>query len=575
MAILFFRLIAKYIVPHKWLAFVLVGGQIFESGFDAGMRMSFKFIIDEAIVPKDYGRLLLILIWLGIGAIFLTFSAIVGDFFWARFGSLVLNEIRRCLFDRVQSLSMEFFGRRAIGDIMNCFLSDITTVENSLVIALPSGILGVSNIIFSGCLLLSLDWQLATLSCIGLTICLIAPQFLMETATKESYHLRQKEGYLASILEENLTSQSAIKIFGLESRMSKKFGKDLRDLMEVAVRANFLAYLVQRIPTLSFILLHLFILTIGAVMAFAEWISVGTLVSYQVLFIGLSSAVSSLTWVIPYLVDGVAAMRRINHLLAEMPQVRDAPNAVKLSSFDREICFDNVTFNYSQERTGVKNISLQINKGEFVVFVGASGSGKTTLINLLARFYDPDFGRILIDGNDLRHITQRSLRSQIGLVSQDVILFNCSVRENIRMGLLSASDEEIENAAKAAEIHDFIVSLPQGYDTPVGEKGGQLSGGQRQRIALARALVRNPAILILDEATSAIDPFTEAGILATIDRIAKERTVIAITHRLDRAQRANIIFMLHEGRLIAQGRHEDLVAQGGIYAWFWQNNKSN
>lgn len=535
--------------------------------------MSFKFIIDEAIVPKDYGRLLLILIWLGIGAIVLTLFSIIGDFFWARFGSLVLNDIRRSLFDRVQTLSMEFFSRRSTGDIINCFLSDITTVENSLVIALPSGILGISNLIFSGFLLLFLDWQLATLSCIGLTICLLAPQFLMETATKESYRLRQQEGYLASVLEENITSQSVIKMFGLEKRMSKKFGQDLRDLMRVAVQANFLAYLVQRIPTLSFTLLHLFILTIGAVMTFAEWISVGTLVSYQVLFIGLSSAVSSLTWVIPYLVDGVAAMRRINNLLAEITKVRDAPDAVKLINFDREICFDNVTFSYSPERRGITNISLQIHQGEFVVFVGASGSGKTTIIKLLTRFYDPDFGHILIDGIDLRYVTQRSLRSQIGLVSQDVILFNCSVRENIRMGLLSASDKEIETAAKAAEIHDFILSLPQGYNTPIGEKGGQLSGGQRQRIALARALVRNPAILILDEATSALDPFTEAGILATIDRIAKERTVIAITHRLDRAQRADIIFMLHEGRLIAKGRHEDLIAQGGIYAWFWQNSQ--
>ena len=569
------RLIAKYIRPHKWLAIALVSGQIFESGFDAGMRISFKFIIDEAIVPKDYGRLLLILIWLGIGAIILSLFSIVGDFFWAKFGSLVLNEIRRSLFDRVQTLSMEFFARRSTGDIINCFLSDITTVENSLVIALPSGILGISNIIFSSFLLLSLDWQLATLSCIGLTISLLAPQFLMETATKEGYRLRQKEGYIASILEENLTSQSVIKMFGLENRISKKFGKDLRDLMQVAVRANFLAYLVQRIPTLSFTLLHLFILTIGAVMTFAEWISVGTLVSYQILFIGLSSAVSSLTWVIPYLVAGVAAMQRINHLLAEIPQIIDAPDAVKLISFDREICFDNVTFSYAPEKRGIKNVSLRIQKGEFAVFVGTSGAGKSTIINLLTRLYDPEFGRILIDGIDLRHVTQRSLRSQIGLVSQDIILFNCSVRENIRMGLLSASDEEIKNAAKAAEIHDFILSLPQGYDTCIGEKGGQLSGGQRQRIALARALVRNPAILILDEATSALDPFTEAGILATIDRIAKERTVIAITHHFQQAQRADIIFMLHEGRLIAKGRHEDLIQQGGIYTWFWQNNKSN
>ncbi len=192
----------------------------------------------------------------------------------------------------------------------------------------------------------------------------------------------------------------------------------------------------------------------------------------------------------------------------------------------------------------MKNLSLKIRQGDFAVFVGQSGAGKSTIVNLLARFYDPDKGRILFDGIDLRDCTVRSLRSQIGLVSQEVILFNGSVRENIRMGYLEASDEEVEAAAKSAEIHDFILSLPQGYDTPVGDRGGQLSGGQRQRIALARALVREPAILILDEATSALDPATEAGILATIERITKDRTVIFITHRMAHALRADTEILL-------------------------------
>lgn len=185
-----------------------------------------------------------------------------------------------------------------------------------------------------------------------------------------------------------------------------------------------------------------------------------------------------------------------------------------------------------------------------MVFVGQSGAGKSTIVNLLTRFYDPDKGRILFDGVDLRHATIRSLRSQIGLVSQDVILFNCSVRENIRMGYLEATDKQVEAAAKATEIHQFILSLPQGYDTTVGDRGGQLSGGQRQRIALARALVRNPAILILDEATSALDPATEAKILTTIERISKERTVIFITHRIANALRADVTYVMENGGLV-------------------------
>jgi ATP-binding cassette subfamily B protein len=288
-------------------------------------------------------------------------------------------------------------------------------------------------------------------------------------------------------------------------------------------------------------------------MTYWKWITVGTLVSYQVLLVGLNLNILSFSFSLPHLIDGVAAMQRIYLLLAEVPQVQDAPDAIDLPHFQSDIYFDNVSFSYSSERGGVENLSLKIRQGDFAVFVGHSGAGKSTIVNLLARFYDPDKGRILFDGIDLRDCTVRSLRSQIGLVSQEVILFNGSVRENIRMGYLEASDEEVEAAAKSAEIHDFILSLPQGYDTPVGDRGGQLSGGQRQRIALARALVREPAILILDEATSALDPATEAEILATIERITKDRTVIFITHRMAHALRADVMFVMDSGRLVVSG----------------------
>jgi ATP-binding cassette subfamily B protein len=449
---------------------------------------------------------------------------------------------------------MEFFGRRSAGDIVTCLIADAQKVENGLItMGLTVIIIGLSGILFSIIFLFFLNWQLAVLSCIGLTICIIAPAKIASIASESGYHLRQKEGQLAGVVEENILSQSVVKIFGLETQMTKDFSVYLNDLKQVYVGATFLSYLVQKVPMIGFVLTQLVILSIGAVMTFSNIISVGTLVSYQVLLLGLNLNILALTGSVPFFIDGVAALRRINDILSEVPDVQDAPDAIDLPHFESDIYFDDVTFSYSSDRGGVKNLSLKIRQGDFAVFVGNSGAGKSTIVNLLTRFYDPDKGRILFDGVDLRHATVRSLRSQIGLVSQDVILFNCSVRENIRMGCLTASDEQVEAAARRAEIHDFILTLPQGYDTPVGDRGGQLSGGQRQRIALARALVREPAILILDEATSALDPATEAGILATIDRITQDRTVIFITHRMAHALRADVMYVMENGGLVVSG----------------------
>lgn len=567
----FLKELNKYIAPYRWLAILLIGRGLFEGAFESSIRISLKFIIDAAIIPQNYHLLILILLLLGVGAILFAFIGLLGDFWAARFNISVINNIRSALFVRLQDLSMEFFGRRSAGDIVNCFFADTEKVENSLNYGLTM-ILELGSILVSAVFMFSLNWQLGLISCIGLTVCILAPAKIGQKATEQNYQLREKQGEIANVVQENILAQSVIKLFGLQPRKINNFHGNLQDLKKVYVQATFSSYLAQRIPTLVFVFVQLAVIGIGAVMTYRNIITVGTLASFQVLLVGLNLNILSFTFSLPYLIEGIASMQRISVLLAEVPQVQDAPNAIALPHFSREIRFDNVTFNYSSERKGVNNLSLTIPQGHFVVFVGHSGAGKSTIVNLLTRLYDPDKGSILFDGINLRSCTQKSLRDQIGLVSQEVILFNISVRENIRMGYLEATDEEVETAAKNAEIHDFILTLPQGYDTPVGDRGGQLSGGQRQRIALARALVRNPAILILDEATSALDLKTEAGILATIDRIAKERTVIMITHRISHALRADIIFVLENGQIVASGRHTDLLEQNGLYASLWQQS---
>ncbi|EAW36270.1 ABC transporter ATP-binding protein [Lyngbya sp. PCC 8106] len=567
----FIKTISKYIGSYRWQFILMFCCLIFDAAFDSVLRVSLKFIVDAAIIPQNYKLLIFIISLFGIGAIFYIAIGLLGTLLGARLGIVIINNIRSSLFDHLQSLSMEFFGRRSAGDLVKCLISDVQKVENGLIsMGLTVVVLEISNILFASIFLFLLNWQLAIFTCIGLTICIIAPAPLAQIATSKGYYLLEKEGELANIVEENLLSQSVVKLFGMERRASQDFSDRLDDLKQVYIGAVFISYLVQRIPITLFVLTQLAILSIGAVMTFNDSMTVGTLVSYQVLLLGLNLNILAFTGSLPIVIDGVAALRRISEIFSEIPTVRDTQDAVTLPHFSEEIYLENVTFNYSAERVGVKNLSLKIRQGEYVMFVGQSGAGKSTIVNLLTRFYDPDKGRILLDGIDLCHATVRSLRSQIGLVSQEVILFNTTIRENIRMGYLEASNEQVEAAAKAAEIHDFILTLPQGYDTPVGDRGGQLSGGQRQRIALARALVRDPAILILDEATSALDLATEAGILATLDRIAKQRTVIVITHRITQALRADKIFVLENGQIVASGRHTDLVKEKGLYATLWQ-----
>jgi ATP-binding cassette subfamily B protein len=569
----FIKTISKYIGSYKWQFILMFCCLIFDAAFDSVLRVSLKFIVDAAIIPQNFKLLTQIISLFAVGAIFYIAIGLLGLLLGARLGIIIINNIRRSLFEHLQNLSMEFFGRRSAGDIVKCMISDVQKVENGLIsMGLTVVVLEITNILFATTFLFLLNWQLATLTCIGITLCIVAPAPLAQIATSKGYQLLEKEGEIASIVEENILSQSFVKLFGMENRATQDFSAHLNDLQRIYVGATFVSYTVQRIPMILFVITQLAILSIGAVMTFRNFMSVGTLVSYQVLLLGLNLNILAFTGSLPIVIDGVAALRRITDIFSETATVTETTDAVALPHFSQEICFENVTFNYSTERAGVKNLSLKIRHDEYVMFVGQSGAGKSTIVNLLTRFYDPDKGRILFDGIDLRHATLRSLRSQIGLVSQEVILFNTSIRENIRCGSLEATDAQVETAAKNAEIHDFILTLPQGYDTSVGDRGGQLSGGQRQRIALARALVRDPAILILDEATSALDVATEAGILATIDRIAQKRTVIVITHRIAQALRADKIFVLESGSITASGRHTDLMEREGLYANLWQQS---
>jgi ATP-binding cassette subfamily B protein len=331
--------------------------------------------------------------------------------------------------------------------------------------------------------------------------------------------------------------------------------------------------MVERSAAISILLLNVAIVGLGAWRVFTGHLTIGAFVSFETIFLTLSYSLAYLSQYAPSLIQAAGSMGHIEQMLAEQSRITDIPDAKPLPRFTRELAFDHVSFGYTGEKYNLSNLTLRIPLGVSVAFVGPSGSGKSTLLNLLLRFYDPRYGAILVDGHDLKTIQCDSWRSQTAVVFQENFLFHCSIRENIRMANPMATDQQVEDAAKAAEIHDFIVSLPDGYDTLAGERGGRFSGGQRQRIALARAIIRDPAVLILDEATSALDAASEASINATLARLAKGRTVISITHRLRSLRQADQIFVLNEGRLAESGPHEHLLKLRGKYYELWQKQQ--
>ena len=330
-----------------------------------------------------------------------------------------------------------------------------------------------------------------------------------------------------------MPAQPVIKAFGLEQQWLSHFTQRLGALVQSSTRVGFLSALVGvRSAGISILMLQVVVMGVGAYMTFSGSLSIGSLVSFQSLFLALSWSLSYVTQYVPILVQAADGMQRIEELLRETPQVVDTPAATPLQRLQQAICFEDVDFGYTHEQRQLHGMCFTIRAGESVAFVGASGSGKSTILQLLTHFYDPVAGQITLDGRDLRHVTQASLRDQCGIVFQDSFLLNTTIRDNIRVGKPGATDVEVEAATRAAELHGLIESMPAGYETVVGERGGRLSGGQRQRIAIAPPMLRDPAILILDEATSALDATTEAAINLTLAHIGRSRTVIAVTHRL-------------------------------------------
>jgi ATP-binding cassette subfamily B protein len=552
---------------------IFVGfGVLVETLFNVIMPLSLKFLIDDALGEEDFQALYKILGVLAVAGIVTSIIAVWYERWDARLAAGIISDVRARLFEHVQNLPSSYFAKTKRGEILSRFSIDLAAFEGSVKTFANSAALPFLELIAGIILMLFLNWQLAAVALLVFPITLIGPRILTPKAVQANYDQKLNESALLGMVQENVAAQAVVKAFSLQRRTLGWFTMRNQEVRIKTASAVFLSTMVERTVTISVLLLHLVVLAIGAYLATKGQITIGTFVTFESAFWEVSYNIAHLMHFIPVSIQSAAAVRHIQELLDEPTRGADRPGAPDLPRITNDITFDRVTFAYEGSSTPVlDNFSLKLNVGKRIAIVGPSGSGKSTLLNLILRLYVPDEGRVAIDGVDIRRVTLESLRSSMAVVFQENMLFNMSIRENIRLGKEGASDEEVVEAARKAEIHRYIMSLPQKYDTPVGERGDTLSGGQRQRIAIARAIIRNPSVLLLDEATSALDQTTEAAINRTLLKVADGRTMIWSTHRLTSVVEMDEIIVISGGKAIERGSHAQLLAANGVYRKLWDD----
>jgi ATP-binding cassette subfamily B protein len=564
------HLLLPYLRPYRRQTVFLLLSVCVETAFNAWVPYSFGLLIDDALVPHSRDTLIVILVVLAVSVVVAAVVGIARERLYAQAVADVVGDIRAELFDQLQRLSLGYFSRAQAGDVLSRFSADLVSVENALAYVLPWAVSPSLDVAVYSILLFVLDWKLALVAMLVWPVALLGPRRYAPRALTASYEKKQLDAASVSVVQENLSGQAVVKAFGLEAMWREKFEGSNSGLRRKTASSLFAGVMVERSALAGVFALYVVVVGVGAWLVYDGSLDLGKFVAFQGLYLSLGYGLIYVTQYIPSFVQGLGGFRRIGELLVERPEVTDSADAQELPQLEDEISFRDVTFGYGDGPPSLVGLDMRIGRGESVALVGSSGSGKSTALGLLMRFHDPSAGSIAFDGHDLRAASQESLRRQMGVVFQESILFNTSIRENIRLGRPEASDEEVEAAARAAEVHDVVLAQPNGYDTVVGERGGLLSGGQRQRVAIARAMVRDPAILVLDEATSALDPATEAALNKTLRAVGKGRTTVTVTHRLASATDCDRIFVLDQGSLAESGTHAELLAAGGAYAALWQ-----